>query len=126
MRGLNSGPEVHPHVRWVLSRQAGVSVVCGVVAAVVLGLDAAISAALGGGIGVLSGYAYIWRATRGSATDPKKILSAQTAGEGYKLAVTALLFALVFVGYSGVAALPLFLGYAATVVVYWLALLRWR
>lgn len=46
------------------------------------------------------------------------------AGEGYKFAVTLLLFAGVFKGYDQLAALPLFLAYAATVVVYWMALLR--
>ena len=35
-------------------------------------------------------------------------------------------FALVFLGYKDVAALPLFLGYASTFVIYWVALLKQR
>jgi F0F1-type ATP synthase assembly protein I len=46
------------------------------------------------------------------------------AGEGYKFAVTLLLFAVVFKSYAQLAALPLFMAYMATVVVYWMALLR--
>jgi F0F1-type ATP synthase assembly protein I len=54
----------------------------------------------------------------------KEAFNAQVAGEGYKFAVTLLLFAVVFKSYAQLAALPLFLAYAATVVVYWMALLR--
>ena len=48
------------------------------------------------------------------------------AGEGYKFAVTFLLFAVVFKSYAQLAALPLFLAYAATIAVYWMVLLRQR
>lgn len=118
---------MHPQVRWVLSRQVLVTLVAGLVAGFALGLHAAISAVIGGGVGVLSGGAYVWRAFRVSAgvgSDPKKAFHAQVAGEGYKFAVTLLLFALVFKSYGQLAALPLFLAYAATIVVYWIALLK--
>jgi ATP synthase protein I len=46
------------------------------------------------------------------------------AAEGYKFAVTLLLFGLVFKSYAQLVALPLFLAYAATIVVYWMALLK--
>lgn len=88
------------------------------------------SALLGGGIGVASAFAYVWRAMRtprgGAESDPYRIYRAQVAGEGFKFAATLLLFALVFIGYKNVAALPLFLAYASTIVVYWLALLKQR
>lgn len=120
---------MHPQVRWVLSCQLLVTVVAALVAGLAQDVPAAISAALGGGIGVISAYAYAWRALRGSGasdSDPKKAFHAQVAGEGYKFAVTLLLFALVFKGYGQLAALPLFLAYAATIVVYWMALLKRR
>jgi ATP synthase protein I len=101
-----------------------VTVVAALVAGVAQGIHAAVSAALGGGVGVVSGYAYVWRAMRASDAEPKKAFSAQVAGEGYKFAVTLLLFALIFKGYGQLAALPLFLAYAATIVVYWMALLK--
>ena len=120
---------MHPQVRWVLSCQLLVALVAALVAGVAQGAHAAISAALGGGIGVISAYAYAWRALRGSRasdSDPKKAFQAQVLGEGYKFAVTILLFTLVFKSYGQLAALPLFLAYAATIVVYWIALLRRR
>lgn len=120
---------MHPQVRWVLASQMLVTVACALVAGVVQGVHAGISAALGGSIGLIGAYAYVWRALRGLRaldSDPKKAFHAQVLGEGYKLAVTLLLFALVFKSYGQLAALPLFLAYAATVVVYWMALLKRR
>lgn len=119
---------MHPQVRWVLSCQLAVTLVAALVAGAAQGIHAAVSAALGGGIAVLSAGAYAWRALRASGTgsNPKKAFHAQVAGEGYKLAVTLLLFALVFKSYGQLAALPLFLAYAATIVVYWIALLKQR
>ena len=126
---------VHFQVRWVLGAQVFVTLLAGLLAGLLLGLHAAISALMGGGIGVLSASAYVWRALRvprgssaavGGGSDPKKALNAQVAGEGYKFAVTLLLFALVFRSYGQLAALPLFLAYAATFVVYWIALLKQR
>jgi ATP synthase protein I len=104
----------------------------GLIAGLALGLHAAISALLGGSIGVLSAGAYVWRAlrpTKGAnarkvGSDPKKAFHAQVAGEAYKFAVTLLLFAWVFKSYGQLAALPLFLAYAATFIVYWIALLK--
>jgi F0F1-type ATP synthase assembly protein I len=123
------GQAVHPQVRWVLSSQLAVTLIATLLALVLQGVDAGISAMLGGGIAVVSGFVYVWRAMRGaeiSALDAKKAFQAQVAGEGYKFAVTFLLFALVFKSYGQLAALPLFLAYAATIVVYWIALLRRR
>lgn len=117
---------MHPQVRWVLSYQLLVTLVAALVAGAAQGLHAAFSAALGGGVGFLSGYAYVWRAMRASDTGPKKAFNAQVAGEGYKFAVTLLLFALIFKGYGQLVALPLFLAYVATIVVYWMALLKQR
>lgn len=117
---------MHPHVVWVLSRQ-GLATLCAAVAAGFFGgANAAVSALIGGGIGIFGAFAYAWRATRGGETDPDKLYRAQMLGETYKFAVVLGGFALVFVGYRDVAALPLFLGFALTVVVYWMALLKTR
>ena len=110
----------------MLSRQ-GVTTLCvAAVAGAIGGLNAAVSALLGGGIGMLGASAYAWRAIRGNENDPKKAYRAQLLGETYKLAVILGGFALVFLGYKDLAALPLFLGFALTVVVYWMALLKTR
>lgn len=113
----------------MLSRQIAVTLLSAAVAGAMLGMDAAISAALGGAIGVAGGYVYAWRAMRGLSSanfDARKAFHAQVLGEGYKFAITLVLFVLVFKGYEGVAALPLFVAFAATIVVYWIALLRQR
>ncbi|HAY27416.1 MAG TPA: hypothetical protein DIT03_04540 [Candidatus Accumulibacter sp.] len=121
------GLAVHPQVRWILRCQFLVTLAAAVLAGLAAGLDAAVSAMLGGGIAMASAFAYAWRALRSSgdiAADARKAFNAQVAGEAYKFAVSLLLFALVFKGYAQLAALPLFLAYAATIVVYWMALLR--
>jgi ATP synthase protein I len=104
-----------------------VTLAAGLLAWMVLGFNAAVSAVLGGGIAVASAFAYAWRAVRPpgqTGNDARVAFRGQVAGEGYKFAVTLLLFTVVFKGYAQLAALPLFLAYAATVVVYWMALLR--
>lgn len=110
-----------------------IALVAAAIAGGVSGGHAAISALLGGLIGVLSGYAYAWRAWRkpsgvveSAEANAKSVFRAQAAGESLKFALTLLGFALVFRGYREVAALPLFLAYAATIVVYWMALLKQR
>ena len=72
---------------------------------------------------MLSGAAYAWRSLRKSA-DPRRAFQGQVLGEAYKFAVTILLFALVFVGYRDLVAIPLFVAYVLTFVVYWAALLK--
>ncbi len=118
---------MHPQVRWVLCCQLMVTLASGLLAGIALGFHAAVSAVLGGGIAVASASAYAWRAVRSpgqAGNDAREAFRGQVAGEGYKFAVTLLLFTVVFKGYEQLAALPLFLAYAATVVVYWMALLR--
>jgi ATP synthase protein I len=89
------------------------------------GAHSAISALIGGGIGVLGALAYVWRAFR-RESDPAKLYRAQMLGETYKFAVILGGFALAFIEYKELAALPLFLGFALTVAVYWMALLKTR
>lgn len=113
-------------VSWIVRRQ-GVVTLCGaIVAGVVGGKNAAVSALLGGGIGILGALAYVWRAMSGKETDPGKLYRAQMLGETYKFAVILGGFALVFIGYGDLVALPLFLGFVLTVAVYWMALLKTR
>lgn len=117
---------MHPDVRWVLTRQALVTLCAAMVAGLAGGTHAAVSALLGGGIGIGGAYAYAWRAMRGSETDPGKLYRAQMLAEAYKYAVVLGGFALVFIGYKDLAALPLFLGFLLTVAIYWMALLKTR
>lgn len=122
---------MHPQVRWIIGWQAALTLLIALVAAVQGGTNAAMSAIAGGGIGVVANLLYVWRAMRAPADeagriDPLRAYRGQAAGEAYKFAATLGGFALVFVGYKGVAPLPLFVGYASTFVIYWLALARRR
>lgn len=116
---------VRPEVRWLLGWQCVLAVCAAGVAGLAGGSRAAVSALIGGGIGVLGASAYAWRAFR-RESDPAKLYRAQMLGEAYKFAVVLGGFALAFIEYKDLAALPLFWGFALTVAVYWMALLKTR
>ncbi|MGE5472052.1 MAG: ATP synthase subunit I [Bacteroidota bacterium] len=91
------------------------------------GANAAVSVLIGGSIGLVANLGYVLRALRMSpGSDPVKAYRAQAAGEGFKFLLTLVGFALVFLEFKEVAVLPLFLGYASTFVIYWMALLKHR
>ncbi len=118
---------MHPQVSWILSRQAALTIVLAAGAGLFVDANAAVSVLIGGSIGFIANLGYVLRAMRmGSASDPVKVYRAQAAGEGFKFLLTLAGFALVFWGYKEVAALPLFLGYTSTFVIYWMALLKQR
>ena len=118
---------MHPQVSWILSRQAALTIVLGLITLAVLDVNAAVSTMVGGSIGVVANLGYILRAMRMSGgNDPVKAYRAQAAGEGFKFLLTLAGFALVFLQYKEVAVLPLFLGYTSTFVIYWMALLKQR
>jgi len=118
---------LHPQVSWILSRQAALTILLAIVAGLFVSANAAVSVLIGGSIGIIANLGYALRALRMSSnTDPVKAYRAQSAGERFKFLLTLIGFALVFLGYKGVAVLPLFLGYASTFVIYWMALLKQR
>ncbi len=106
---------------------AGQVVIAGIVAllcAAFIDAAAGLAAAIGGGIGavaslmqVLSGF------RRSTAGDAPAIARGFYRGEAMKIGVTVLLFVLALRG-RRLAAGPLFSGYVATFVAYWVALLR--
>ncbi|MBS1130030.1 MAG: synthase protein [Proteobacteria bacterium] len=118
---------MHPQVSWIISRQAALTIVLGILAWVIFSVNAAISVLIGGSIGVIANIGYVLRAMRMNAgLDPVKAYRAQTAGEGFKFLLTLIGFALVFLKFKEVAVFPLFLGYASTLVIFWMALLKQR
>lgn len=118
---------MHPQVSWILSRQAALAIALAAGAGLFVDANAAASVLIGGSIGFIANLGYVLRAMRmGSGSDPVKVYRAQAAGEGFKFLLTLAGFALVFWGYKEVAALPLFLGYTSTFVIYWMALLKQR
>jgi ATP synthase protein I len=111
-------------VRRVLGAQLAVTVVAVLlVLAMGGGARAAWSALIGGGVGFSTAYVYVRRMFASRGEGPEALVKAQYRAEFYKLAFTAVLFAVTFALYRDIAALPLFLTYAATLMVYWAALL---
>lgn len=87
------------------------------------GVQAAVSAALGGAIGFLSSLAYALRMRAPKSAEPRDLLKAHVRAEAYKLLTTAGLFVAVFVFLREVSPLPLLLTFIATLAAYWVALL---
>ena len=83
-----------------------------------------VSALMGGGIGTLASlYMVVSMFRLGANTEPAKIISRVYRGEFYKLVITAGLFGLVLVSVE-VSFGPMLGCFAATLLVYWAALLR--
>jgi ATP synthase protein I len=118
---------LHPQVSWIISRQVALTIVLALGAWGLFSEIAAVSVLIGGSIGVVANLGYVLRALGVTAgSDPVRVYRAQASGEGLKFALTLAGFSLVFWGYKEVSALPLFLGYASTFVIFWVALLKQR
>lgn len=110
-------------VRRIIGAQVAVSVVIALLLLALKGATIALSAFIGGAIGFITSLVYARRMTVPPGSDPKVLLRAHFAAEFYKLGATVALFAAAFLLFKSVAALPLFLTYAATLLVYWVALI---
>lgn len=110
-------------VRRIILVQVAVTGVIALLMWVAQGQLAAISAFAGGAVGFLTGLIYAKKMFAPSGSDTKKIIRAHYSAEAFKLVFTILLFSLVFTQFKDVRALPLFIGYAATLMVYWAALI---
>ncbi len=114
-----------PHARRLALRlvwgQAGVTVVAALAALGLAGRGAAWSALLGGGIATAGSLAMVALVFAGAAARAPRIVAAFYAGEAVKLAVVAVLFVLVL-RLVRVVPLAMLAGFAATYLVYWIAL----
>lgn len=86
------------------------------------GGGAAVSALIGGGIGIIPALIYLRSMTAPPGTDAPRLLGAQYRAEFFKFVATTVLFALTFIGYRDVAPVALFSTYLATLTMYWVAL----
>jgi ATP synthase protein I len=114
---------IERRVRRIIWQQVGITAVISAVVFTIYGMLAAASAFVGGAIGFLTSWVYAWKMSVAPGSDPNAYLKAHFKAEGYKLGATCLLFAAVFIFFKSVAALPLFLTYGATLLVFWAALL---
>ncbi len=103
--------------------QVATAVVIALVMLYFQGLMSAVSAFAGGAIGFISSLVYAFKMVAPLGSEPKKMVHTHYKAEAYKLTITILLFSLVFTQFKEVHALPLIAGYAATLAVYWIALI---
>lgn len=80
------------------------------------------SALIGGAIAFIPGAFYALRVIRSRFSAPDRLLRAHYVGEFGKLMLTVLLFGATFAWVKEISVLPLFAAYAATLLVYWAAL----
>jgi ATP synthase protein I len=109
----------------IIAAQAVVTMLLALACFVIWGALAGRSALIGGGIGTLGSLVQASFGMRRlkEGADPQQLLGAMYRGEAMKWAVTVLAFVWVLRGVR-VAPAALFCVYAATFVVYWLALAR--
>jgi ATP synthase protein I len=113
---------MHRKARRVVALQVTVTLVIALLLKWWQGETAAISALLGGAIGFVPAWIYAYKMTAVAGGNPQDLLRAQYRAEFYKFAVTAVMFALIFVLFREVSAPSLFMTYFATLAVYWVAL----
>jgi ATP synthase protein I len=109
----------------VVASQAAVSVVAALGAFGLGGRVAALSALVGGGIATAGSLAMAGFVFGGSGEGAERAMSRFYLGEALKLAVVVALFVVVLKAMR-VAPLAMFAAFAATFLVYWIALLRVR
>ena len=107
----------------VVASQAAVSVVAALCAFGLGGRVAALSALLGGGIAAVGSLAMAAVVFGGAGGSAPQAVSRFYVGEALKLTVVVVLFAVVLKTMK-VAPLAMFATFAATFLVYWIALLR--
>ena len=114
-----------PHARrlafGVVLGQAGLTLIAALAALGLAGRGAAVSALLGGGIATVGSMAMVALVFAGAAANAQRIVAAFYAGEGVKLAIVVVLFVVVLRTVR-VVPLAMLAGFAATYLVYWIAL----
>lgn len=101
-------------LRWQLIATAGLALL----ASIPWGLDGAISAALGGGVNVIAGWAYAWRVSRKAARTAGDTLVILFTAWAWKLAVIVVLVGMVLTQYRAIVHAAFFLAFAITVGVF--------
>lgn len=108
----------------LVAGQVAIAGIVALICAACVDAPAGVAAAIGGAIGAVASLAQVASGFRSStAGDAPAIARGFYRGEAMKIAVTVLLFVLALRG-RHLAAGPLFAGYVATFVAYWVAL--WR
>lgn len=108
-------PHVRRRIRWVVSRQGLLVVVIAVVAALLDGATAAVSALLGGGIGVAGSVVFaLLTATRQASAE--EVVRVMIRAEATKVAVIVLLLWLCFTLYRDLVGIAFFAAFVVSVL----------
>ncbi|QKK01168.1 MAG: hypothetical protein HND55_15355 [Pseudomonadota bacterium] len=111
-------------VAWLLRVQAMLSVIGALIFGLLVSVEQGLAVLVGGGIGVMLTAVSALRAGAGSSSaEPSRMMAAFYRAMALKLVLAAVLFIVVakwFAGYF----VPILTGYVATVLAYWIALLR--
>jgi ATP synthase protein I len=106
----------------VVLGQAGVSAIAALIAFALAGREAAISALLGGGIATLGSLAMALLVFASAVANAQRIVAAFYVGEALKLTTVVVLFVVVLRTVR-VVPLAMLASFAATYLVYWIALI---
>ena len=109
--------ELRP-IRTVLRWQVLATVVLTLVSAIPWGKDGALSAALGGAINLVAGWAYGWILSRSGKASPGEALRTMFRAEAVKVLVIIVLLWMVFVNYAGIVHAAFLGTFAITVAIF--------
>jgi ATP synthase protein I len=110
-------------VAWLLRWQAVLSVIGAVAYGLLAGAQMGLAVLVGGGIGLLLTAVTGLRIGLSMGRDPKTMIAAFYKAMALKLVLAVVLFVIVAKWFSGYF-MPVMIGYAATLLAYWLAM--WR
>jgi ATP synthase protein I len=114
-------PDKHKPFRTVLAWQGGWTVFAGAVAGWLAGLHGAISAVLGGAIGMTGGLVFAWLVVRNSAMTADGILVAALKAEAAKVVILLGLLAAVLATYKNVVVTGLIGSFIVSVFIFAMA-----
>jgi ATP synthase protein I len=108
-------------IRTVLWWQTVAAVACAALGGWLAGLHGALSAGLGGGIGIVGGLAFAWLASRSRTDSPDRLVFSALRAEGLKVTLFILLLWLVLATYRQVVVAGLIGSFIVSTLIFTLA-----
>jgi ATP synthase protein I len=105
-------------IRIVLRWQLIATAVLTLLSAILWGQDGALSAALGGSVNVVAGYAYGWIVSRSGKASAGQALRTMFRAEAAKVILILVLLRLVYVNYAGIVHVAFLGSFAITVAIF--------
>jgi ATP synthase protein I len=110
-------------VRRIIIIQIAVTILIALIMLIFSSITVVASALAGGAIGFTSSLVYAIKMQVQDNSDARKIMRAHYTAEAFKLTIAVLLFTLVYTQFKELHALSFLGTYAATLTVYWIALI---